>query len=117
MGASSVTGVGLGQANKPTLRDLSVLANGPQIVITGIAASADLETSPPSNGGTVVFPAPLSNPSTDYVVMLTTVNGGDAYVTDLDEEDGLFSGFDFVTESECDVMYCVMNIGIRPVIV
>lgn len=115
MAATSITGKGLGLCNKATLKDLSLAANGPTIHFAGVVASDDLVTSPPTTGNTIAFPYPLSGGSENYVVMLTTLNGGYAYVTDLDENgDGDFSGFSFATEAECDLMYTVIDCGMKP---
>lgn len=130
MGASSVTGVsGTGTSGKLTTNELSQLANGPSILIAGIASTGtggDPESSPPSDPtGTVTFPRPLpgngnGDPGSCYCVILTTLNGGYAYVTDMDDQDldgdevdDHFTGFSFIAEEECDVMYIVTKIGIR----
>lgn len=119
MGASTVTGKGIGSSNKPTVKDLAIAANGPVIHLSGIIASAGMTLSPPSSPpstlSTLTFPYPLTGSSADYVVMLTTLNGGYAYVSDLDEnDDGDFTGFSFVTEAECDLMYMIVSCGIKP---
>jgi hypothetical protein len=118
MGASSVTGTGIGSSNKATVKDLAILANGPTIHFAGIVASEDIATSPPSTGNTVTFPYVLEGNADNYVIMLTTQNGGYAYVSNLHEdEDDNFSGFSFVTEVECDLMYAVINCGLRPAVI
>lgn len=119
MGSTSVTGVGgPGMCGKATTAELSAWANGPQILLSGIAVSEEsLITSPPISGGEVTFPAPLDESSENYCVILTTLNGGYAYVSELeDTDDDQFSGFSFVTETECDCMYIVVNTGIRPTV-
>lgn len=124
MGASSVTGVGQGAADKPTAGQLAALANGPTILITGITESVEeIASSPPAVGGTVIFPTPLPGLGEEHVVVLTTLNGGWSYVTDMDDHDldgddadDHFTGFSFLTEFECDVMYIVSKIGIKPTI-
>lgn len=131
MGASSVTGVsGAGTSGKLTTNELSQLANGPTILISGIASTTYSDSSPSSsppmyNSGTVVFPKPLpgngnGDPASCYCVIITTINGGYAYIIDLDDQDldgddvdDHFTGFSFTAESECDVMYIVTKIGIR----
>lgn len=123
MGASSVTGVsGSGTSGKLTTNELSQLANGPSILIAGVATTNEgfgSPSSPPSyTAGTIVFPKPLpgngnGNPGSLYCVILTTISGGYAYVTDMTEDDDNFIGFSFNCESECDVMYIVTKIGIR----
>ena len=115
MSATSVTGVGPGASNKPTTNELSALANGPSIIFTGIVASEDTVSSPPIATNTVSFPYALEGGADNYVVMLTTINGGAVYVSDRDEDDDdNFTGFSFVTEAECDVMYLVSKVGIKP---
>ena len=119
MAASSVTGTGIGSSNKPTVKDLAIAANGPTIHFSGIITSAGMTLSPPSSPPSTLsrltFPYPLTGGASDYVVMLTTLNGGYAYVSDLDEnDDGDFTGFSFVTEAECDLMYLVVSCGIKP---
>lgn len=118
MGASSVTGVGIGDSNKFTTKELSILANAPAIVAAGHVESTAVMSSPPSNGNTVEFPNPLQGSASNYVVMLTSQNGGIAYVNELNEnDDGNFTGFSFVTEADCNLMYLVANAGNRPVVV
>lgn len=118
MGASSVTGKGLGSSKKLTGKELSSLANGPKIYFSGIIAGESVPTSPPSsNMNTVVFPYALEGGAENYVVMLTSINGGYTYITDLDETDGNFTGFSFAVEEESDVMYMVVDCGIRPIVI
>lgn len=111
MGASSVTGTGSGATNQPTIKDLS---RGPRVVLTGIIPTVvdeDLISSPPTSGTAVTFPYALEGPASSYCVFLTTKNGGHAYVISMQEEDGNFTGFSLVAETECDVMYMVTTIG------
>ena len=115
MTAASITGVGQGASHKLTVKELSILANGPSIFLSGYATSEAIgESSPPSTGGSVSFSAVLPGGSENYVVSLTTINGGKAYVVNMNETEGDFSGFDFQTETDCDVMYIVANVGVRP---
>jgi hypothetical protein len=116
MTASSVTGKGPGSSNKPTLADLSIAAGGPQIVIADVLHTSAVDNaSPPASGGTVVFPTPLPGGSEKYVVNLTTVSGGLAYLVDLDEnDDGDFVGFSVIVNTECDVHYMVAKKGYKP---
>lgn len=115
--SSSATGKGPGASNKVTTKELAALANGPTIHVTGYVESEDLATSPPVTGNSVVFPQPLTGGYENYVVILTTLNGGYAYVTDMDENSaGNFTGFSFGTEAECSLMYLVAKAGIRPTI-
>lgn len=114
MAASSVTGKGLGSSKKITTKDLASLNNAPAIYIAGVVESEEVLVSPPTSGNEVVFPSPLAGGSENYVVILTTISGGSAYVTDLNEVNGNFSGFEFITGTECTVMYIVVKRGIRP---
>lgn len=118
MAAESVTGVGQGASNKLTTKELAILANGPSIFLSGYASSVTIEeSSPPSVGNTVTFPQPLTGSHDNYVVLLTTINGGDAYVNVMtNNSDSNFISFFFITEFECDVMYIVASVGIRPII-
>ena len=118
MGASSVTGVGQGNSNKVTTKELSILANGTVICIAGYAESdGGSNMSPPSYGNSVTFPNPLEGGTDNYVVMLTTQNGGYSYVNEMNEDsDGNFTDFSFITESDCTLMYLVARVGIRPVV-
>jgi hypothetical protein len=89
--------------------------------LTGYSEADNVSVSPPSSpatiGNTVVFPAPLTGGSENYVVLLTTQNSGYAYVNEFDEDgDGNFSGFSFITETEGTLMYLVASVGIRPVV-
>jgi hypothetical protein len=118
MGATSVTGKGTGSSEKYTTKQLAILANGPTIFIAAYAESLEIpDLSPTSFGATVLFPIPfLTGPSTNYVVHITTINGGKAYVTNMRETNGIFVGFDFQTESVCSAMYSVMDVGIKPAV-
>ena len=113
MSATSSTGVGIGHCNKADVRQLAIFDNGPNILMSGIATSVGM-SSPPSETGSVTFTEPFENGSDDYVVMLTSLNAGYAYVIDMEEnEDGKFIGFSFISESEGEVMYLVVSKGIR----
>lgn len=119
MGASSVTGVsGPGASKKYTTKELAILSNGPIIQVAGTVESDVVPSSPPSESGTVTFPEPLQGPASNYVIMLTTRNGGNAYVNQMFEDDNdNFTGFNFVTEADCTVMYTVINTGFKPNII
>jgi hypothetical protein len=121
MTASSATGVGAGSSNKPTSGQLATLANGPKVYFSGKTSSdvSEPPSSPPSNNtGSVVFPYSLPGGFSNYVVILTSLNGGSAYVVDYSEdEENNFTGFSFITESSCDLMYVVIDTGVRPVVV
>jgi hypothetical protein len=115
MGASSVTGSGAGSAGTVTSKDLAILANGPTIIFTGIAEGEENVSSPPNPAAnTVVFPYALEGSADAYVVILTTINGGYAYITDRDEADGYFTGFSFACEADGSVMYLVAKVGMKP---
>jgi hypothetical protein len=125
MPATSVTGRGLGASKKFTVKDLAILANSPAICVAGSVetSNADGGSPPPSSPpaatlNSVTFPVPLEGASSNYVVMLTSQNGGYAYVTEMTEnEAGDFIGFTFMVESDCTLMYMVVSAGTRPLIV
>lgn len=117
MTAASTTGTGLGVSGKPNSGQLATLSQGPSIVVAGTIASVESDiTSPPTPTADVVFPEPLIGTSDDYVILLTTVNAGSAYVAVVVEDDdaGTVTGFGLVSEFEGDVMYLVVTKGIRP---
>lgn len=119
MAAQSVTGSGLGSSGKLTSKELATLAMGPSIQIAGTIQTEDgVGSSPPSpEVNSVTFPKALNGGSENYAVILTTLNGGVSYVTNLDEDDdGNFSGFSFATESDCTLMYIVVKVGQRQVV-
>lgn len=118
MGASSVTGTGTGASEKVTTTELAILANAPSIIFTGIVESSNSDnSSPPTNSATVVFPYVLPYASSNYVVILTSLNGGYSYVSSKDETGGKFSGFSCITQSEGSAMYLVAAVGSKPIIV
>jgi len=123
MSISSITGVsGRGATQQPTTNDLSRWANGPQIILTGVVETAENDAfSPPTPSATVTLPIPQPGLGEDYVVILTTINGEHAYIIDMDdddldddEEDDHFVGFTLLSDVECQVMYLVTKVGIRP---
>ena len=120
MGATSVTGTGDGSVKIFTTKELAdsdaLLSSYPKVIFSGRVESTSVPTSPPTeNGNSVVFPHVLVGDSTHYSIMLTTISGGYAYVVDTDEveddEDvlGSFSGFSFLTETDCTLMYIVVQ--------
>ena len=114
MTASSVTGVGHGASDKISTPELAIIANGPAVYVAGYVESESSMTSPPSSGNEVVFPIALPGAASHYVVMLTTQNSGTVYVNNLNEDDnGNFSGFTFISESDGTVMYLVSKVGFR----
>jgi len=113
MSASSVTGVGAGEAGKHTTRELSILSNAPSIYLVGAVASTEI--APGVYGGTVLLPTPLPGVAEDYVVILTTLRAGWAQIQALDGTPTEFTSFDFRTDNESDeVMYIVAKRGVRP---
>lgn len=116
MSASSVTGTGPGASDKVTTKELATAYNGPTILIAGIAEGTGslTPTSPPADISSVTFPNPLPGSADKYCVILTTVNGGLAYIAELfEDDDENFSGFSFLTEAECDTMYIVVKRGVK----
>lgn len=116
MTASTTQGKGVGAAAKTFNRELTAILNGPAIYAAGVIPASETITSPPSSGNTVVLPTPLPGGSDSYVVMLTSLNGGSAYVTNMEESNGFFVSFDFNSEADCDMMYLVVKKGHRMVI-
>lgn len=116
MTASSVTGTGLGDAGKPTTNQLSILSNGPSIIFSGVVETVEGIASPPDiAANTVVFPYTLPGGAEKYVILLTTLNGGSAYLSSINEdEDGTVHGFSVQSEAEGTVMYMVTKAGTRP---
>lgn len=119
MGATSSEGSGNGASNKLTTNQLSILANGPKIYFTGVFSVADLSASPPSSppasASVVYFPYILEGSPSNYVVLLTTMNAGAVYISDLlEDDDGNFSGFSAIAETEGEAMYMVASVGVKP---
>lgn len=119
MTASSVTGRGQGASDKLTTKELAALAVGPSIYAAGVVAGTTIASSPPPDDGTtsgrVTFPTPLPGGSDQYVILLTSLNGGAAYVAVMnDDDDGNFASFIVSVETDSDVMYLVVKKGFRP---
>lgn len=114
MSSTSSTGKGQGASDKFNTNQLNILANAPSIIFTGIIEAEEGITSPPSVSSTVTFPYALEGAASNYVVLLTTINGGYAYVTALHETSGDFTGFSCTVEADCSLMYLVSKVGIRP---
>lgn len=90
------------------------MANSPSILAAGMVGTAVIPfLSPATYGGEVVFPTALPGDADKYCILLTTLNGGYAYVSDRSESGGNFTGFSFRVESECDCMYLVVRSGFR----
>jgi len=114
MGSTSSTGKGQGASEKLTVAELGILANSPSILFSGIAEAVNSNTSPPTPSSIITFPHALEGAASNYIVMLTTINGGYAYVTALYETSGNFTGFACTVEADCSLMYLVAKVGFRP---
>lgn len=123
MTASSATGRGNGDSNKPTLTDLARWANGPIIMAAGRVVVAPLDeeeppTSPPSSGYTDVnLPYPLPGVADDYSIFLTPSDGASqAWIVNIVDNDDLnMTGFTIAADTDGDVMYMVVRNGFRPI--
>lgn len=114
MGATSATGIGLGSAEKITATKLETFANGPSIIFAGMMQTLDSISSPPSNTNRVTFPYPLPGGVDKYVVMLTGINTSSVYVAvRYEDDDGNFTGFSAVSDTDGDAMYMVVKAGFR----
>lgn len=110
MGASSATGKGNGASNKPGIVQLQEFSNS-VILAAGYAEGSEVVASPPGFNNLVEFDVPLEGPSDRYVVMVTTLNGGYAYVSTMQEnDDGNFYRFGVVVEADCNFMYLVAKV-------
>lgn len=117
MGATSVTGVGVGSSEKSGLKGPGNLRNhfvpvvSPHVVCAGTVTAS-------SNVLTVTFPTPLSGGGAKYVVMLTVVdsaiNASDIVVTaKTDNTDGDFESFAIATQDAAQVVdYMVVSKGV-----
>ena len=116
MAASSSTGRGIGLANSLDIMELNSIARGgPNLIFTGISEGESLVTSPPGGNNNILFPYKLPGGSSNYVVILTSLNGGYSYVSSKSEDDdGYFTGFSFIVESDGEIMYMVATIGSKP---
>lgn len=117
MGATTTTGTGKGNSRKLTVKELSMLANGPTILVAGRSESegGGAISSPPIPSSRVIFPNPLPGSPDNYVVIMTSINAGNAYVADMTEDiNGDFSGFYYVSDTEGTVMYIVTKVGQKP---
>lgn len=116
MGATSATGRGQGASNKPTTVQLAAFANGPNCYMTGrleTVQATDPPVSPDVPMATVVLPTPLPGTEDDYVVLVTSLNAGAAYVMSMNDDDTGFTGFIVTSEAEGTVMYGVFGVGVR----
>lgn len=117
MAVSSTTGSGSGSGNNLTAKELSNIINiGPSIYVAGYVEFTESEiVSPPAPIGLAKFPQPLPKGSEHYVVILTTINAGSVYVSNMDDnDDGKFIGFNAIAEEEGNCMYIVVSVGMRP---
>lgn len=114
MGATSVTGVGPGDAfpgikGPGNERNIYVPLLTPHVVAAGIVATA-------SNAATVTFTEPLAGSKSNYVVMVTADNTvaaahGVTIHTKTDNGDGNFASFDIRSENatEAAVQWMVVS--------
>lgn len=116
MGASSVTGVGQGDCEKLTTKELAILANGPAILVAGrTELTEDFLVNPPSPTATIQLETPLTGSYSNYVVQLTGMNTSSVYIASMtNNSDGNFSQFRVIGEDEGTCMYMITKIGIRP---
>ena len=109
MSATASSGVsGHGMANK---NNLNVKAEGLVILLAGRLTTSEVNSSPPSSVGQVIFPKPLKGLADNYVVVLTSVSGGFAEISSFTEENGNFTGFHCLTHVDSDVCYIVTRSG------
>jgi hypothetical protein len=114
MGATSVTGIGAGQAynqkgpgNKRNEFSPQV---GPRIVAAGAIVTGN-------NIGTVTYPTGLDEAAANYIVTLNVVNGAgnagrNAHVTAKNDTLGKFTSFDVYTEVASEALeWVVMHKG------
>lgn len=117
MTAQSVTGVGGGSCGKFTTKELSILANGPAILVAGridVVEEASI-SSPPSNLNVITLDPPLPGSKDNYVVILTGLNVSAPYVGAMyNNDDGDFYKFIIFSEDEGTCMYFVTKVGVRP---
>ena len=98
-------------------RELRLASMSPSIYLAGMLEASDSNMSPPSSPpsslNTVTFDA-LPGHYSRYIVMLTTQNGGLAYVTEMIYNDSNnLTGFSVYSEVECTVNYMVVRTGVR----
>lgn len=114
MAAQSATGTGTGASNKFTTKELSVLANGLNILEAG---RIQLITPPSPPTAIVKLTNTLPGSYTDYTVLITGLSTGAIYIESLtNDDDGNFSEFRVVSESEGYCMYVVTRCGINPTV-
>jgi len=117
MGAQSATGTGLGSSKKVTTKELAILANAPSILVADAVDLSDGVSSPPTPSARIVLTNPLPGSHVNYVVMITSLNAGTVYVSDMSDNDNdNFSEFSVIGEAEGSCMYFISKVGIRPII-
>ena len=114
----SVTGVGQGSCDKLTVKELTILANGPSILVSGrVDLSEDFPVNPPSPTANVVLSQPLPGSCVNYVVQVTGLNVGLVYVAEMsDDGNGNFYSFRLIGDNEGTCMYSIIPVGFRPVV-
>lgn len=115
MSATSATGTGNGSVRQTSTSELLTNFNSPpNIIFANSIEVTNSLSSPPSSQNTVTFPYTLQGGANNYVVILTTLNAGYAYVSSVEENsDGEFTGFTAIAESEGTLMYMVVKKGSR----
>lgn len=114
MGATSVTGVGMGMAYNQkgpgNKRDQFVPMVCPHVVAAGTVTTA-------GNVATVTLPDHLDLPANRYIVMLTTEDAaaaarGVAVTAKTNNGSGLFTSFAIISEAAAQVVaWMVVNVG------
>jgi len=115
MGATSVTGKGIGASNKITTKEMSALANGPDILVAGRMVIETIGSPPTAGANTVRFNRVLPGSPDIYTVILTGI-GIQPYLADfIDDDAGDFVGFIAAAEDDGEAMYIVVKNGQKPV--
>ena len=109
MGASSVTGKGLGAADHGVKgphngRNHFLASISPHVVAAGSVALA-------TGAATVTFPAALENGKANYVVMATALSANGASVSSMTNVSGQFASFDLAGTGTDTVMWVVCTVG------
>jgi hypothetical protein len=114
MGATSVTGVGLGMANSQkgpgNNRDYFVPRNGPHVIASGTVTTA-------ANVATVTLPDHVDLAAANYVVILQTVDAaaaarGVSVTAKTDNAASLFTSFSIISEAAIQVVdWMIINKG------
>lgn len=114
MDAQSVTGRGLGASGKFNTRELAILANSLNILVAGrVDLAEDFLVNPPSPTATVTLTEALPGSKSNYVVLITGLNTGTVYVASMTDNDGNFSEFRVIGESEGTCMYVIAKVGLK----